>query len=148
MTQKNAQLALSQYSNTAVQAGVAAASPHRLIQMLMEGALDKIAIAKGYLARGQMEQKGKHIGWAISIVGGLRSSLDLDRGGEIARNLDDLYDYMDRRLVTANVENSIEILDEVTALLRQIKEAWDAIGGQVSTQPGVSSSTTLPLAGR
>jgi flagellar protein FliS len=133
MTQKNAQLALSQYSNTAVQAGVAAASPHRLIQMLMEGALDKIA---------------KHIGWAISIVGGLRSSLDLDRGGEIARNLDDLYDYMDRRLVTANVENSIEILDEVTALLRQIKEAWDAIGGQVSTQPGVSSSTTLPLAGR
>lgn len=147
MTQKNAQLALNQYNRTAVQAGVAAASPHRLIQMLMEGALDKIAIAKGHLARGQMEQKGKHIGWAISIVGGLRSSLDLDAGGEIAKNLDDLYDYMDRRLITANLENSVEILDEVAALLRQIKEAWDAIGDQLSTKPSGTSSASASLAG-
>lgn len=137
MTHKAAQLALNQYNRTAVQTGIEAASPHRLIQMLMEGALDKIAIARGHVERGHMEQKSKHIGWAISIIGGLRSSLDMEAGGEIARNLEDLYDYMERRLTAANVENSVDMLDEVTSLLKQIKEAWDAIGDQVNaTAPG------------
>lgn len=149
MTQKNAQLALNQYNRTAVQTGVDAASPHRLIQMLMEGALDKVAIARGHVERGNMEQKSKHIGWAISIVGGLRSSLNLDAGGEIARNLEDLYDYMERRLTTANVENSVEMLDEVAALLRQIKEAWDAIGDQVNAaSAGLPAGNASAVGGR
>jgi len=148
MTQKTAQLALNQYNRTAVQTGIEAASPHRLIQMLMEGALDKITIAKGHVERGHMEQKSRHIGWAISIIGGLRSSLDMDAGGEIARNLEDLYDYMERRLTTANVENSAEMLDEVASLLRQIKEAWDAIGDQVSaTSPVPGAVTTTAVGG-
>ncbi len=120
--------ALSQYSKTAVEAGIAGASPHRLIQMLMEGALDKIAIARGHLERGQMEQKTRHIGWALSIIGGLRASLNKEAGGEIAQNLDDLYDYMERRLTESNVSNDVAILDEVAGLLKTIKEAWDAIG--------------------
>ena len=119
--------ALDQYSRNAVQTGVESASPHRLTQMLMEGALDKIAAAKGNMERGEIQAKGDQIGSAISILEGLRSSLDLEKGGEIAHNLDDLYTYMERRLLDAHRNNDLAILDEVSDLLRQIKGAWDAI---------------------
>lgn len=135
MKHPNMRNAMNQYNQTAVKAGIMSASPHRLIQMLMEGALDKIAIAKGCMERNQIEMKGKHISWAISIIGGLRTSLDKKAGGEIAQNLEDLYDYMERRLAAANAHNDPSILDEVSSLLRQIKEAWDAIGEQVSAMP-------------
>jgi flagellar secretion chaperone FliS len=119
--------ALDQYSRNAVQTGVEAASPHRLTQMLMEGALDKIAAAKGNMERGSIQAKGDQIGSAISILEGLRTSLDMEKGGEIAQNLDDLYTYMERRLFESHKNNDLAILDEVSDLLRQIKEAWDAI---------------------
>jgi len=120
--------ALDQYSRNAVQTGVESASPHRLIQMLMEGALGKIAAAKGNMEHGNIQVKGDQIGSAISILDGLKSSLDKEKGGEIAQNLDDLYVYMERRLIEAHSNNDTAILDEVSDLLRQIKEAWDAIG--------------------
>ncbi|HHH42951.1 MAG TPA: flagellar export chaperone FliS [Gammaproteobacteria bacterium] len=108
------------------------ASPHRLIQMLLEGALDKIAAARGHMERGEIQPKGEQVGSAISIIEGLKSSLDKDRGGEIARNLEDLYIYMERRLIEANRDNDTSLLDEVSDLLRQIKEAWDAIADQAA----------------
>jgi flagellar protein FliS len=95
--------------------------------MLFEGALEKIAVARGHLVRGEIPQKGRHISWAITIIEGLRASLDMEQGGEIARNLNDLYLYMDRRLVEANLASDAALLDEVSSLLREIKEAWDAI---------------------
>jgi flagellar secretion chaperone FliS len=119
--------AVQQYNRVGVTTSVEAASPHRLIQMLMAGALEKIAIAKGHMERNEIAQKGSHISWAISIIDGLRASLNLEAGGEIAQNLDDLYDYMTRRLARANVENNIDLLDEVASLLRTIKGAWDEI---------------------
>jgi len=119
--------ALDQYSRNAVQTGVESASPHRLTQMLMEGALGKIAAAKGNMEHGNIQDKGDQIGSAISILDGLRISLDMEKGGEIAQNLDDLYTYMERRLLDAHRNNDLDILDEVSDLLRQIKEAWDAI---------------------
>lgn len=125
--------ALDQYGQNAVQTGVESASPHRLIQMLMEGALDKIAIAKGHMDRGDTQLKGDQIGCAISIIDGLKSSLDKDKGGEIAQNLDDLYVYMERRLIEAHRANDPALLDEVSDLLKQIKEAWDAIADQVNS---------------
>jgi flagellar protein FliS len=124
--------ALDQYSRNAVQTGVESASPHRLIQMLMEGALGKIAAAKGNMERGNIQAKGDQIGSAISILDGLKSSLDKEKGGEIAQNLEDLYIYMERRLIEAHSHNDTDILDEVSDLLRQIKEAWDAIGDQAA----------------
>ena len=124
--------ALDQYSQNAVQTGIESASPHRLIQMLLEGALGKIAAAKGHMERGEIQPKGEQIGSAISIIEGLKSSLDKDRGGEIAQNLDDLYIYMERRLIEANRGNDTSLLDEVSDLLRQIKEAWDAIADQAA----------------
>jgi flagellar protein FliS len=127
--------ALSQYSENAVQAGIESASPHRLIQMLMEGALGKIAAAKGHMERGEIRPKGEQIGCAISILEGLKASLDKDKGGEIAQNLEDLYIYMERRLIEANRGNDTSLLDEVSDLLRQIKEAWDAIAGHAGQEP-------------
>ncbi|HEB87525.1 MAG TPA: flagellar export chaperone FliS [Gammaproteobacteria bacterium] len=128
MSFSNAQAALQQYKKINVHSQMEGASPHRLIQMLMEGALEKIHIARGLMEDGKIGPKGEHIGWAISIIDGLRISLDKDVGGEIAQNLEDLYDYMTRRLIEANLQNDVTLLDEVGDLLRQIKEAWDAIG--------------------
>lgn len=121
---------LQQYRQVNTQARVESASPHRLIQMLMQGALDRIATARGAMERGEIAAKGEQISWAISIVGGLRSSLDLEAGGELAGNLHDLYDYMERQLLQANIRNEISLLDEVSGLLREIKSAWDEVGDQ------------------
>lgn len=120
--------ALRQYQQVKTGAAVETANPHRLIQMLFEGALERIANAKGHLQRGEVAQKGEQIGKAIGIVGGLRGSLNDEAGGEIARNLEALYEYMERRLLQANLESNPAILDEVAGLLREIKIAWDAIG--------------------
>ncbi|WP_271408469.1 flagellar export chaperone FliS [Pseudomonas sp. Q1-7] len=123
----NAASALRQYQNVNTNVMVADASPHRLIQMLMEGSLSRLAQARGALERGQLASKGELIGKAISIVGGLRGALDMERGGEVASNLDRLYEYMGTRLVEANARDDSAILDEVSQLMRTIKSGWDAI---------------------
>lgn len=123
----NAMAALRQYQNVNTQAQAIEASPHRLIQMLMEGGLTRLAQARGAMERGQLAQKGELIGKAIAIIGGLRESLNMDVGGEIATNLDRLYEYMMGRLTHANLMNDASILDEVSGLLREVKSGWDAI---------------------
>ena len=118
--------ALKQYGQVGAQTGIVNASPHRLIQMLMEGALSRIAQAKGHIERKETKLKGETIGTAVSIIGGLRDSLDLTQG-EIAENLDALYEYMSNRLLEANVKSDATILDEVHGLMAEIKLAWDTI---------------------
>ena len=100
----------------------------------MNGALEKIAIAKGHMERNDIPQKGGNISWAISIIDGLRASLNVDDGGEIAQNLDDLYDYMTRRLARANIENNPDLLDEVASLVRSVKGAWDELPEKVNSE--------------
>ena len=78
----------------------------------MEGAIEKTNLAKGYMQRGDIALKASHISWAISIIDGLRMSLDIEADGEIAKNLDDLYDYLGRRLAEANQNNSVDMLKE------------------------------------
>jgi flagellar protein FliS len=134
-----------QYGKVAVGSEVAFASPHRLVQMLMEGALEKIATAKGHMTRKEYEAKGSHINWAISIIDGLRGSLNREEGGEMANNLDNLYAYMVRRLAEANLQNEVAILDEVTSLLLEIKSAWDAIPNEVK-QPASESGKPVSAA--
>ena len=123
----NAMTALRKYQSVNTQAQAASADPHRLIQMLMEGGLDRIAQARGAMERQQTALKGELISKAIGIVNGLRQSLDLKQGGDIAANLDSLYDYMARRLMEANLNNDSVILEEVSGLLREVKAGWDAI---------------------
>ena len=134
MSYARVRAAMKSYGEAAVQSDVNCASPHRLIQMLMEGALEKISKARGFMQRGEITEKGNHISWALSIINGLRMSLDKEAGGEIAQNLDDLYDYMARCLLEANVKNSEEKLDEVSKLLIDIKGAWDVIPDGVKSK--------------
>ena len=124
----NPMLALRQYQKIGSQAQTSEASPHRLVQMLMEGGLDRIAQAKGALARGDIANKGVFIGKAIAIVGGLREGLDLEDANAALRNQDNLYHYMMKRLAEANIKNDSKMLDEVAGLLITVKEGWDAIG--------------------
>jgi flagellar protein FliS len=95
--------------------------------MLMEGALEKIALAKGNMTNNEIANKGENISKAIAIIGGLQSSLDKDAGGEIAENLNSLYDYMSNRLVIANLRDDENILDEIAGLMVEIKMGWDGI---------------------
>jgi flagellar protein FliS len=119
--------ALEGYGRGAIESEVNFASPHRIIQMLMEGALTRVATAKGCIERGEFEEKSRQISWGINIIDGLRASLDKSQGGDIAENLDSLYEYMTRRLQDAGVNNDISILDEVASLLSEIKAGWDEI---------------------
>jgi flagellar protein FliS len=132
--------ALRQYSTVGVRSGIEDASPHRLIQMLMEGALARTAAAIGHLEHGDTAEKGQSISLAISIIGGLQASLDAGRGGEVAGNLDRLYDYMGRRLLDANVNNDRAALEEVHRLLSGIKDAWDALPARLPAVEGPSAA--------
>ena len=123
----NAVSAMKQYQQVSVHSSIMDASPHRLVQILMEGALEKIALAKGNMANNNIANKGENISKAIGIIGGLQSSLNKDSGSEIAENLSNLYDYMSRRLVVANLHNDESILDEVASLMVEIKMGWDGI---------------------
>lgn len=89
--------------------------------------MSRLAQAKGAMLHGQQAVKGELISKAIGIIGGLREGLDSQQGGEIAANLDRLYEYMVLRLVEANIGNDVALIDEVAELLRNVKSGWDAI---------------------
>lgn len=115
------------YADMGRHASVEAASPHRLVQMLFEGALDRMAAARGALARRDIATKCNEIGRAVRIVEGLRMSLDRRLDTPLTANLDELYDYIGRRLLLANLNNDDAILDECARLLREVKAGWDEI---------------------
>ncbi|GMQ53111.1 flagellar export chaperone FliS [Halopseudomonas aestusnigri] len=123
----NAYAAMKQYQTVNVNAQVSEADPHRLIQMLMEGGLQRIAQARGAMQHGNVALKGERIGKALGIIGGLRDALNAEKGGELALNLDRLYAFMQDRLTQANLKNDVSMLDEVADLLREVKAGWDGI---------------------
>lgn len=127
MTNYNPTEALKQYRQLGLEAEVNNASPHRLIQLLFAGALDRIAVAQGAIERGNIPLKGEQIGEAMDIISGLRSSLDMDAPGELPANLDQLYEYMGVRLLYASTNNDSAALDEVAQLLKTLKSGWDGI---------------------
>lgn len=118
--------ALGQYR--AVNAyGAAAGDRLQLVMRMLDGAIDRIATARGHMERREVAAKGEAIGKAIGLVDGLRAALDADRGGEVARNLAALYDYVMRRLVEANLHDDPRRLDEAAGLLDEIRAGWEAI---------------------
>ena len=133
--------AVSEYTQVGASTRVMHADPHSLILMLMNGALDSMAAARGSVERGAVEEKGRHLSRAIAIIDGLRASLDRSASAELADNLDDLYDYMGRRLLHANMRDDTAAIDEVAGLLREIKSAWEAIPPELrqrAEQPAVA----------
>ncbi|WP_440224685.1 flagellar export chaperone FliS [Dokdonella sp. MW10] len=115
------------YRQMAARGGIEDASPHRLIAMLLEGAIARLARARGHMERGETAPKGQAISLVIEIIGELNGSLDHARGAAVSRSLASLYDYMTRRLLHANLANDLVALDEVTTLFREIREGWSAI---------------------
>jgi flagellar protein FliS len=125
---------LAAYSSTAAHGGVAAADPHKLVVMLMDGAIERIRAAQGCMARGELAEKAQLIHRAVAIIGELYASLDFSAGGQIAANLGELYDYMNRRLLKATIENKAEILEEVSKLLHEIRGAWISIPAEARSK--------------
>ena len=142
------QRGVNAYAKVGLETGVSAASPHKLIVMLYDGALVSILNAIANLKSGNVAAKGAAISKAINIVdNGLRASLDKKAGGEIAQNLDALYDYMSRRLLEANIKNDATIVEEIHGLMANLREAWVQIGEQQETgepmPPPIQKAPTL-----
>ena len=119
--------ALDQYNSVHLKTAVSEASPHDLITMLFDGALTAITRAKGLMEQKQMEAKGEQIAKASRILVHLKGALNLEKGGEVAENLDSLYDYMLQRLGTANIQLDVDMLDEVAKLIHEVKGGWQEI---------------------
>lgn len=130
----SAQRALNAYSSVNTELSVISAEPHKLILMLFDGASAAVAAAKLAMQQGQLESKASAIAKALAIIDeGLKASLDLRSGGELAAQLLSLYDYLSYRLTQANLKNRPEGLDEVKALLAELRGAWASIGGALTT---------------
>lgn len=115
----------SAYAKVGVETGVGTADPHQLILMLFDGALLQIRTAGLALEKQDFAAKGTAISKASEIIiNGLKVSLDVEAGGELAERLAMLYDYMTERLMYANLKNSQPTLDEVSGLLVSLREAW------------------------
>lgn len=122
-----AKAALAQYQKVNNESAVNGADPHRLIQLLMQGGLDRLASAKYALEQNDIATKGLMLGKAVSIIGGLQAALERDKAPELVDNLDSLYDYMQRRLLKANIDNDPAIIEEVRDLLTTVKSGWDEL---------------------
>ncbi len=109
------------------------ATPHQLISLLMAGSLERIAQALETIGEENADEKQILLGKIIAIIDGLRSSLDFERGGELASNLDALYEYMSVRLVEASAASEQEAaLREVQNLMGEVKSGWDALDKQAA----------------
>lgn len=118
---------------------VESASEHRLIEMLLEGALSRIAMARGCLQRGDVPGKCQNISFAAAIVEGLDASLNREAGGAIAANLHDMYLYLGERLLHANANNDGPALEEVQRLLGTVREGWVGIRDRVAPRPAAGT---------
>lgn len=125
---------LQAYQRVNAQTSITDADPHRLINLLYSGALERINMARARMQSKDFEGKGKLINKAIEIIGGLRGFLDFEKGGDLAIRLEALYEYMEQALFEANLNNNPEKLDEVAGLLRSIKDGWDGIREEVISQ--------------
>ena len=139
-----------QYGAVNVESDVASADPHRLVAMLLDGALVRVSKAKVEIEQGRTEEKITHLTQAVAIVDSLRASLNFEVGGEIVGNLEALYDYITTQLVLANSQNSIETLDEISVLLKEVSDAWSGIRPEVSgtskKQPAAELEEDTPRA--
>ena len=140
------QSGVNQYKQVNAQS-MQTAAPQEVVRLLLGGAIDKLASAKGAIERGEFLQKQQNIRGARQIIDALKAALNMDEGGDVSQNLDDLYDYMSRCLFNANKNDDTALLDEVCTLLSELKSGWDdvckkSIGDDTQiTQSGVVLGT-------
>jgi flagellar protein FliS len=133
---------LAAYQSVSAHGAVAGADPHRLVLMLMDGIMERMAVARACIGRGDIARKAKLLHSCVTLLEELRGSLNIARGGELARNLSELYDYMSRQLIRANADSNIEYIKEVTSLLGEVRQAWVAIGPEIR-QPSLPGAAAL-----
>ena len=122
---------LAAYQSVSVHGGIADADPHRMIQMLLDAAAERMATARGCIERGEIARKARLLHSCVNIIAELRGSLNMAEGGTLAQNLSDLYDFMIRRLLLANANSDARYINEVAPLVDEIRSAWVAIGPEV-----------------
>lgn len=118
---------LQAYKKVSVNAQLSSASPHRVIQMLYAGAIERLIQGKAAMEQGNVAVKCERLSKALDIVLSLRDCLSMEEGGDIAKNLDALYEFMATEISRANAENQTKPIDDVIGMLREIKSAWDQI---------------------
>jgi len=145
MTNSNTRSALNAYSQVGVESSLEGASPHQLILLLFDAAIKAVVKARLALQRNEVAVKCAAISRAMAIIQeGLQLSLDMKAGGEVAANLNDLYEYMCQQLLIANMKNQTEPLDVVGRLLLELKGGWAAIGQNPSPQKPIEATDSAP----
>lgn len=140
--QPHAHNAAAAYANVGVETGAMSASPHQLIVMLFDGTRSALKKAKWAVGNGDVALKGQSLSKAINIIeSGLRAALDVERGGELAAELDRLYEYMTDTLVRANLNSDASLIDEVDGLIDTIGSAWKQIGSAAPASTANASSS-------
>lgn len=114
-----------QYATNYIETAVTEATPHKLVSMLYDGALKNIALIKVFFEQKNIEKRVEHLNKLIAILLGLKGGLDLETGGEVAANLNNLYDYMVKQALQASYRDQPEMLDELVTLLKDLKESWE-----------------------
>ena len=130
--------AIQSYGDVKVGTGVATANNVQLIQMLFDGLLESLATARGHIQHNNINEKSKAIARASRIVIGLQGALDFEKGGDLANNLNELYNYVTRRLFHVNAHNDVAVLDEIHGLMREIRDAWEVV-------PSLVPATNKPI---
>ncbi len=121
-------------ASTYRQASIDSSTPHQLVNLLLDGLLQSVRMARASLQRGDMSAKGEQIARAVRLIEeGLRMGLDDEQGGDIAANLRRLYDYSVRRLTVANFRNDDAVMAEVQSLFETLAEGWRGIAGTPAT---------------
>lgn len=142
---------LNAYAQAGLDAQVASASPLRLIIMLFDGAIAALAKARFHIGKSEVNaiaEKGRAISHAIAIIdGGLKASLNLEVGGELSANLSALYEYMSHRLVQANLNNDIQILDEISLRLTELRDTWATLEASQRSKTVFPSERTVSSTG-
>lgn len=123
------------YAQVSQDVAAETADPHALILMLFEGARTAITIARRHMEQNEIPEKGAAISKAIDIVNnGLRVSLDMENGGDLAERLAALYEYISQRLLWGNLKNDLAALDEANQLLGELQSAWAMISPAAQAQ--------------
>jgi len=138
--------ALGHYRSVGAYGAAAAGDRLQLVLRMMEGARDRIVAARGHMQRGETGLKAESITRAIGLIDGLRASLDHEQGGDVAGNLEALYEYMARRLIDANLQNDEQMLDEVSALMGEIVSAWSQVAATPPSRPAADAAKEGPVA--
>ena len=119
--------AAASYGSVMIETGVDSSDRVQLVQMLFDGLLESLNAAEGHIKANAIQEKSNHLSRAGRIVLGLQNSLDYENGGDLARNLAELYGYVTRRLLQINLRNDLAGLSEVKGLMEEVRDAWTTV---------------------